>query len=131
MTLNCGDLAKRTIRGVDMYILISDEPENAMRPQIRTVSFSHFRAHAAQEIDFLIAHNSHLWLTRHGKPICSVISMRNESILAKAFGRDLRELAKRFEVDQARMQDAVDLAKDYGSRELIGQEWTYPASALV
>ena len=102
-----------------------------MLPQIRTVSFSQFRAYAAQEIDFLNAHHSHLWLTRHGKPVCSVISMRSESILAKVHGRDLRELAHRFEVDQARMQDAVDLAKDYGSRELIGQEWQYPASALV
>lgn len=101
-----------------------------MLPQIRTISFSHFRANAAAEVDFLTVHNSHLWLTRHGKPICSVISMRSESILAKVHGRDLRELAHRFEVDQARMQDAVDLAKDYGSRELIGQEWQYPVFGL-
>ena len=103
-----------------------DRSENAMLPQIRTISFSHFRANATAEVDFLNMHNSHLWLTRHGKPICSVISMRSKSILAKVHGRDLRELAHRFEVDQGRMQDAVDLAKDYGSRELIGQEWQYP-----
>lgn len=52
--------------------------------------------------------------------------MRSESILAKVHGRDLNELAKRFEVDQARMQGAADLVKEYGSRELIGQEWSYP-----
>ena len=109
-----------------MYNFGFDIQENAMLPQIRTVSFSHFRAHAAQEIGFLNAHHSHLWLTRHGKPVCSVISMRSESILAKVHGRDLNELAKRFEVDQARMQGAADLVKDYASRELIGQEWSYP-----
>lgn len=97
-----------------------------MLPQIRTTSFSNFRAHAAKEIDYLITRHSHLWITRHGKPICSVISMRNEAILSKVFGRDLNELARRFEVDQTRMQSAKDLVKEYGSRELIGQEWTYP-----
>lgn len=97
-----------------------------MLPQIRTISFSQFRAHAAQEIDYLTAHHSHLWVTRHGKPVCSVISMRSESILAKVHGRDLNELAKRFAVDQERLQNAKDLALEYGSRELIGQEWQYP-----
>jgi hypothetical protein len=109
-----------------LYNLSFDGSENAMLPQIRTISFSHFRASAAAEVDFLNMHNSHLWLTRHGKPVCSVISMRSESILAKVHGRDLNELAKRFEVDQARMQSAADLLKEYGSRELIGQEWSYP-----
>ncbi len=99
-----------------------------MLPQIHAISFSHFRAHAAAELRFVTHTGGNLWLTRHRKPVCAVISMKDAHVLAAVQGRDLQELLHRLQVDADRLRAAKDVEAQYERVEIAGKAWEYPSS---
>jgi|GEM_PF-788144 PHD/YefM family antitoxin component YafN of YafNO toxin-antitoxin module len=102
-----------------------------MLPQIRAISFTNFRNNATQEINYVSTHQAHLWIMKHGVPVASVISMRDEDVLSRIHGRNLGEMMARMEVDQDRIKEAMITSKEYLKYEVVGQEWTYPVFGLV
>ena len=94
-----------------------------MLPPIHAISFSRFRANAAAELNFVTKDGGNLWLTRHRKPVCAVVSMRDAHQLAALQGRGLPELLHRLAVDTARLRKAKALQARY---ELAGTAWVYP-----
>ena len=68
---------------------------------------------------------------KHGVPVASVISMRDEDVLSRIHGRNIGEMMARMEVDQDRIKEAMTTSKEYLKYEVVGQEWTYPVFGLV
>ena len=68
---------------------------------------------------------------KHGVPVGSVISMRDEDGLSRIHGRNMGEMMARMDVDQDRIKEAMITSKEYLKYEVVGQEWTYPVFGLV
>ena len=98
-----------------------------MLPSIHVISFSDFRANAATELKFVTQERGNLWLTKHRKPVCAVIPMKDADILAALQGRTMDELLHRLAVDRARTEEAKLVDEGYERIELVGKEWVYPS----
>jgi PHD/YefM family antitoxin component YafN of YafNO toxin-antitoxin module len=97
-----------------------------MLPHIHEISFTDFRKNASSALKLVTAEGGNLWITRHRKPICAVVRMRDAHLLAKLQGRNMKEMMGRLEVDAARMQAAKRLERKYELTEIAGREWEYP-----
>lgn len=97
-----------------------------MATEIRQISFSDLRRHGRHELKFVTEEMGHLWLTFHGKPRAVIIPLRDEAILHKAIGLDVREALHRAHVDHSRMVSAIEERGTWRSTPVITQERGYP-----
>ena len=59
---------------------------------------------------------------KHGVPVASVISIRDEDVLRCIHGRNMVEMMAQMDVDQDRINEAITTSKDYLKYEVVGQK---------
>ena len=59
---------------------------------------------------------------KHGVPVASVISIRDEDVLTCIHGRNMGEMMAQMDVDQDRINEAITTSKDYPKYEVVGQK---------
>ena len=59
---------------------------------------------------------------KHGVPVASVISIRDEDVLTCIHGRNIGEMMAQMDVDQDRINEAITTSKDYLKYEVVGQK---------
>jgi hypothetical protein len=59
---------------------------------------------------------------KHGVPVASVISIRDEDVLTCIHRRNMGEMMAQMDVDQDRINEAITTSKDYLKYEVVGQK---------
>ena len=101
-----------------------------MLPHVHAISATGFRKNMARWMRSA-EEGAHVFLTRHGRSRCCLVSMRDAQVIFDLHGRSLEEYMHRQQVDYERWLMAKAKADEEWPGVSLGQgEWHYPSPAL-